>query len=191
MKKILLGSLVLLMFSASIVLFNISCNKDSDAQPNPTSSNCIGPQPKFQFKANGKLYVCDAVFDKRLGWVANRAPFVYNENIPFLDVYDSESILSGSVYSSSTNSSLTTINLAINTTNPSVGTFNETNVYGECNFDFDDYTYTVHSHTITFTRVSDGTADGKFSGVTKVASNPNQSVSITDGVFSNIPIVQN
>jgi hypothetical protein len=38
MKKLLLGSLVLLLFSASIVLFNISCNKDSDAQPQ--QSNC-------------------------------------------------------------------------------------------------------------------------------------------------------
>jgi hypothetical protein len=42
MKKLLLGSLVLLMFSSSIILFNISCNKDSDAQPNSNSSNCYG-----------------------------------------------------------------------------------------------------------------------------------------------------
>lgn len=38
MKKLLLGSLVLLMFTSSIVVFNISCNKELDAQPN--QSNC-------------------------------------------------------------------------------------------------------------------------------------------------------
>jgi Tol biopolymer transport system component len=41
MKKLLLGSIVLLMFSASIILFNISCNKESDAQSNSSSSVLI------------------------------------------------------------------------------------------------------------------------------------------------------
>jgi hypothetical protein len=47
MKKLLLGSLVLLLFSASIIIFNISCNKESDAQTTnyvlpPATSSSLG-----------------------------------------------------------------------------------------------------------------------------------------------------
>jgi hypothetical protein len=190
MKKILLGSLVLLTFSASIILFNISCNKESDAQPNSNSSNCIGPQPKFQFKANGKLYVCDAVFDKRIGWSGNFNDL--NEGgVPCLRG-STRFELSGGLYSPTSGES-TYINLFLSNTNPTVGTYNENNIGSDCNFDFDNYIYTSSTHTITFTRVSNETADGTFSGVVKTVSfggqpNPNMTVTITDGVFSNIPI---
>jgi len=195
MKNLLLGSLVLLMFSASIILFNISCNKESDAQPNSNSSNCMGPQPKFQYKANGKLYICDPVFDKRIGWTqANNTFFTgYTPSLSSSAVGSTE--LSGGLTTSSGKEVFINLFLSINST-PSVGTYNENNISSDCRFEeFDNYSYSSSTHTITFTRVSNGTADGTFSGTVKTSSfagqpNPNKTVTITEGVFTNIPTFQ-
>jgi hypothetical protein len=188
MKKLLLGSLVLLIFSASIVLFNISCNKDSDAQQQ-NQTNCMGPQPKFQFRANGKLYICDPVFDKRIGWVqANNFDWIEGYT-PSLSSDEDNTLLSGGF--STVSGADNYINLALSiTSTPTVGTYNENNIESDCRFeDFDNTGYYRSTHTIKFTRVSNGTADGTFSGTVRTTdTNPVKTVTITDGVFSNIPI---
>ena len=189
MKKLLLGSLVLLMFSASIVVFNISCNKESDAQPQ-SQTFCMGPQPKFQFKANGKLYVCDPAFDKRIGWVmANSSIREYYSPDLFSSSQGTE--LGGGLVTSS--GKRVFINLFLsNTSTPSVGTYNENSIQSDSRFEeFDNNSYNSSTHTITFTRVSNGTADGTFSGTVRTTNtNPIKTVTITDGVFSNVPTFQ-
>lgn len=194
MKKLLLGSLVLLMFSASIVLFNISCNKESDAQPQ-SQTFCMGPQPKFQFKANGKLYICDPVFDKRIGWTkANNyeGTDATDGYTPDLHIGRDGSVIGGGYTSASFAD--TYINLALKiTSTPTTGIpYNENDIESDCRFeDFDNNNsfYNRSTHTITFTRVSNGTADGTFSGTVRTTNtNPIKTVTITDGAFSNIPI---
>ena len=191
MKKLILGSLVLLMFSASIVLFNISCNKDSDAQQQ-NQTNCMGPQPKFQFRANGKLYVGDPVFDKRIGWTKVNNYEGTNSGdgyTPELSIGSDVTLLSGGYTSASFADNY--VNLALSTTStPTVGTYTENNIISDCRFeDFDNTGYTRSTHTIKFTRVSNGTADGTFSGTVRtVNTTPVKSVTISEGVFSNIPI---
>ena len=77
MKKLLLGSLVLLLFSASITLFNISCNKDSDAQP--SQSNCPNTATVI-FTVN---FPSDA--PPRLGRVTDNGISLYSENNSTID----------------------------------------------------------------------------------------------------------
>jgi hypothetical protein len=190
MKKILLGSLVLMIFSASIIIFNISCNKDSDAQPNSNSSNCIGPQPKAQLIANGKPYNGDYKFDHRLGWVYKEGgTYVYLNNNTMIFKF-----ASASPYSSM---KLTFQNIS----NPVIGT---TYTYlvqqGTCYFNElsnSGYTEDGGSINLIFTRISNGTADGKLSGAISYkrlntgTSPANITFAITDGIFSNIPINNN
>ncbi len=177
-----------MIFSASIIIFNISCNKDSDAQPNSNSSNCIGPQPKFQFKANGKLYVCDAIFDNRIGWVGNYLPYQNEGGLPSFSISQYNNVtnseLSGGVLTSSGSNF---INLYMTLADASVGTYySEPNSGADCTIE--NVQYWGSTHSITFTRVSNGTADGTFSGTLIKKDSPNVTISLTEGVFSNIPI---
>jgi hypothetical protein len=179
MKKLLLGSLVLLMFSASIVVFNISCNKESDAQQ--TSNNCIGPQPKVQFNANGKTYNGDYKFDQRLGWFIDfdetpSSIMIFNNSMQF-------TVVTSNVYSQMR---FTFPNI----TEPTAGT---TYTYlvkpGTCYFDnTNGSSENGGTISLTFTRVSGGTADGTFSGAISYTSPLNQTITITNGAFSNIPV---
>jgi hypothetical protein len=191
-KKLLIASAVMLLFSISITIFNLSCNKPADAQPQ-SQTNCMGPQPKFQFKANGKLYVCDPVFDKRIGWtmVNNyEGTGATDGYTPDLHIGSDYSILGGGYLSPSFVE--TYINLKLSTTStPTVGTYNENNIESDCSFSEIDNNgfYNRSTHTITFTRVSNGTVDGTFSGTVRTTNTtPVKTVTITEGVFSNIPI---
>ncbi len=181
-KNLLLGSIVLTLFSISILIFQMSCSQQAPAQT--SNSNCIGPQPKFQFKANGNLYICDAIFDSRLGWVGNVIP--YNV-VPHIqpDGQNGSYGLTGWVKNASGN---TFINFYFPSTNTvTVGTYNSSS--SDCQFSFDSHSYNSGSQVINFTRVSNGTADGTFSGtVQSVMATPTQVVTITEGVFSNIPV---
>jgi len=179
-KNLLLGSLLLCLFSTAIIIFQLSCSQQAPAQ----TSSCIGAQPKFQFKANGNLYVCDAVFDSRLGWVGN---FQSRYNVaPNLEGITGIYSLSGAVRNSS---GLTSLIFMFSSTNPpSFGTYNGSS--SDCCFSFDSVnTYNRGSQIINFTRISNGTADGTFSGtVQKGMPTPTQTINITEGVFSNIPV---
>jgi hypothetical protein len=65
MKKLLLGSIVLSAFSVSVALFQISCNKTSNAQ----SSNPTTTQNKFVYLLEGG--VTGAGSDNGQIWIAN------------------------------------------------------------------------------------------------------------------------
>ena len=195
-KKLLLQSLLLLII--------YSCSTPSTSTPSTpsTTNSCIGPQPKFQFKANGTLYVCDAVFDNRLGWVGNHTPYRNEGQVPNLHYASNSSYSGGTTITThyyvlqggvSTSSSETYINLNIQTnTLPLVSVpYNETNIFSDCVFNLGGGGYTTSTHSITFTRISNGTADGSFSGTVKSSSTPSNTVNITDGVFSNIPVFSN
>ena len=192
-KNLLLGSIVLTLFSISVLIFQFSCSQQAPAQISGT--NCIGPQPKFQFKANGVLYVCDALYDSRVGWYGNLFGQLQEGggNLPRI-INGDTIILSGALKTTSSNSTYTYIGLFIpNATLLSTGAiYTSTNVYTDCNFSFsygNGYMYNKSNHTVTFTRVSNGTADGTFSGAVWPTSAPSQVVTITDGVFSNLPVL--
>jgi hypothetical protein len=178
MKNLLLGSLVLLMFSSSIILFNISCNKESDAQP--STSNCVGPQPKVQFNANGKTYNGDYKFDQRLGWTTNE--------FESTTIQLSNNLMEFYIWSSNYYSRL---GLKFpNVSNLTAGT-TYTYLAQPGNSYFDNTTGSSEKGgtiSVTFTRVSGGTADGTFSGAISYTAPSNQTVTITNGTFSNIPI---
>lgn len=191
-KKLFLGSLVLFLFSAAIIIFQISCSQQAPAQTSTT--NCIGAQPKFQFKANGTLYVCDAVFDNRFGWKGNYFPDEQGE-LPNLRFNSSSTNphyeLCGGMSTSTTNKS--GINLFLQTTSlPSENiVYNYNNVTSDCGFSFSNSAYTMSSFIVTFNNINrnnSGVASGIFSGTVWPTSTPSQIVTITDGLFSNIPI---
>ena len=77
MKKLLLGSLVLLIFSASITLFNISCKKESNAQP--SQSNCANTATVI-FTVN---FPSDAA--PRLGRASDNGIYLESESNSIID----------------------------------------------------------------------------------------------------------
>ncbi|MFN5334566.1 MAG: hypothetical protein ACK5BV_05205 [Bacteroidota bacterium] len=190
MKKVLLGSLVLLMFSASIVLFNISCNKESDAQPQ-SQSNCVGPQPTLRFKGNGVLYECKGINDSRVGWAGY--PFWSKENS--FQTYD----LSFSNYDDDYNVFANFPNTAnkvggfVTIKSLSIGTYtNSDNV-----FVFPDlnYRWELNPGSLVFiiTSKNNGYASGTFSGKFPAGNSANATgpeMNITEGVFTNIPVYE-
>ena len=189
-RNLLLASASLTIFSLSIILFQISCKKEATAQN--STNNCLGLQPKLQFKANGSLYVCDALFDNRVGWYGNYTDQLHGEGggeLPAVYVNSSESSITGGRSISTTSS--TYINLYIQSlSSPTTNTpYTSTNIHSDCSIPMSSTINDRSTHTITFTRVSGGTADGTFSGTVWPTSAPSQIVSITDGVFLNLPIL--
>ena len=172
MKRILLGSIVLIVFSLSIIIFQISCSKSSDAQ-NPT--NCIGSQPKMQFKWNGTIYNSDAVFDIRIGWAT----------YPYIKFISSGA---GNILSSSNGQSNVFLQLYFpSSQNLAAGSYPVTN--GNCACIINGTSYTTGTFTIVINIVANGYAEGTFSGSVST-SNGSSTLTITEGVFSNVPIVQ-
>jgi hypothetical protein len=199
MKKFLLGSLVLLMFSASIILFNASCNKDSDAQPNSNSSNCIGPQPTLQFKGNGVLYVCKGVNDSRVGWSGYPVIWRGNDSRPFyrLDFCNYKQTVDYSgQYNVNFPITSNTVGgfIAMSTANLSIGTY--TSADDAIRFDNLDHEYEANDGriTINITSIKDGLASGTFSGNLPATGTGNfnrgPQMNITEGVFTSIPVFE-
>jgi len=189
-KKLLLASASLTIFSLSIILFQISCKKDATAQN--STNNCLGLQPKFQYKANGTLYVCDALFDNRIGWYGNFTNQLHGEGggeLPAVYINSNEFEISGGVSISTTSS--TYINLYIQSlSSPTTNTpYTSTNIHSDCSIPMSSTINDRSTHTITFTRVSGGTADGTFFGTVWPNSAPSQIITITDGMFYNIPVL--
>lgn len=170
---------LLCIFILYLLFIQTSCKKESTNQNNVTS-NCIGPQPKMQFKANRVLYSCDAIFDSRLGWA---------DNIPTIG-YDASSGglggLSGSFNPTSNFPNGGGIDIIFRRPIPpplTVGTYNSLDQlpggtdgsFGNCG-----------NFTINISRVSNGTADGTFYGTVWESATPNQVITISEGVFSNV-----
>lgn len=167
MKIFLLASVILTFFAASIVLLQMSCSKRVDAQTQ--STNCIGLQAKIQFKHNGTQEIIDAMFDSRIGYV-NSPSIVITSNIVFL---------TGKYGYGGPNPA---VNLRINLgsgSSLSVGTFVKP---GTCTLNGVDY---PAAFTVIITSTSNGYANGTFSGTLNSPS----TVTLTEGVISNLPIV--
>ena len=176
MKQVLLGSVILTFFAISITLFQLSCSKSSEAQTQ--TSNCIGTQPKMQFKWNNNLSNCDAVFDAKLGW--KTSPTINGKNNNFtLMSWEGYGYLSTSVAS---------LNLYFpNGQQPVVGSYTVTN--GFCDCFINNTQYSKGTYTIVITSVANGYANGTFYGSVSTTSG-SSTVTLTEGVFTNIPIVQ-
>lgn len=179
MKKLLLASLVLMIFSTSIVVFNISCNKESDAQPQ-IPSNCVGPQPTLRFKGNGVLYECKGVNDSRVGWAGY--PF-WSSSILIFDNYGF------SIFPTTPNKVGGFVKIA----SLSAGTFTNTdNVF---NFPDLKYRWELNPGSLVFiiTSKNNGYASGTFSGKLPAGNSANAmgpEMKITEGVFTNIPFFE-
>ncbi len=175
-KKILLASASLTIFSLSIILFQISCKKDATAQN--STNNCIGPQPKFQFKANGVLNNCDAVYNNRIGWI-NGPSFCLN-NKPGSSHYE---LVSSDGYGFS-NGGNSIIFILPNNQQPATGLFSITDTDSYIN----GVNYAQCNQTIIITAIENNgtTIKGTFSGT---FTNGTNNITITDGEFSEVPII--
>lgn len=171
MKKLLKTSILLLFFALSIILFQISCTKEADSQS--STSSCLSLKPTFQFKINGLVKNCDAVYNELIGW----------DKCPIIQQYGNKNwILIGR---SGRNSSLNAegIYLTGSTTTPVVGTSSNTNPFAV----IDNIAYYFGNYTIIITKIENNRASGTFSGTLKVTST-SPSLQITEGTFSNLPI---
>jgi hypothetical protein len=118
----------------------------------PTSNNVlIGPQPKFEYKANGVLINSDAIYDARIGY------------IDFPHIIRSGS--NGFSFSSAGGEYLTVslpnfLNFSILTNVITQTTYSCTGSDSK----FGGLFYYSGNQTITITRVNNGYADGTFSG---------------------------
>lgn len=168
-----------------------SCTPSTPVTPS-TNNVVIGPQPKFQFKANGTLYICDALFDSRIGWYGNWYQQLKEGGgqVPAVYTYNGQNELSGGLETGPLNSS-TYLNLQIPSATITVGSFTSNNMsIVDCGFAAYPTTgnWKSNSHTIIFSRISNGTADGTFSA-TLTSTVGNTTVNITEGSFSNIPVL--
>lgn len=172
MKKLLKSSVALLIFSFSMILFQLSCSKTAESQNQ--SQNCLNNQPKFQFKINGSLKVCDAIYNELVGW--DRCPFVqyYGDgqtNWRMRGLYGRGSFTNQGIY----------IHGGISA--PTIGTIQSSRVSGY----IDNQEYLAGNITIIITAQNNNRISGTFSGNIRTTSNGNN-VPITNGEFSNIPV---
>lgn len=184
MKRLFLASALLTFFSFSVILFQVSCQKDASAQDR---TNCLGAQPTFKFKVNGTLYDCSALFDSRVGWYGNTSSSsvtnLIEGELPHISKESTAYTFSGGNVSAHLNF------ISFSTAAPAVGTISVTNGSSDCSIP--SFTLcTKATYTITFTRVSNGTADGTFSGTTWNPATPGNVATITEGTFSNIMVIQ-
>jgi hypothetical protein len=154
-----------------------SCEPTTPEPPTPNNV-VIGPQPKFQYKANGALIIADAVYDPRVGYVNYPA---ITKSYRYASIYEFSSFggeeivpLTTRLYFGISANVLTQTTYACTNSDSSIGGIN----------------YDGENMTITFTRVSNGYADGTFSGTISRTS-PASTVTITEGKFSNVPILNN
>jgi hypothetical protein len=191
--------------------FLSSCTPDTPDTPvPPTNNSVIGPQPTFQFKGNGTLYVCNAVADSRLGWVGfprivkqvNKNPIngsitsnydiiiCNKKDIP--TKYSQEGAFLAN-YPITQNTVAGTFVFGSNISNLTTGTFQIIDM----GIDFINlgyhYEFNPNVITLTITNVNNGLASGNFSGVIPGGSsqiNNGPQMTITEGIFSNVPILE-
>jgi hypothetical protein len=163
----------LLIIALCCLPFFYSCEPTTPEPPTPNNV-VIGPQPKFQYKANGALINQDAVYDPRVGYITYPAIIKYNGSGSY--EFRSFNVTVGSL----PNRLIFFIqaNTITQTTYTTTGSDSYNGGLG----------YFSGNQTITITRVSNGYADGTFSG-TISRTNPASTVTITEGKFSNLPII--
>jgi len=202
MKKIIFSAVVLFVFSLSMIVFQISCNKSSVAQ---RPSDCVGPQPKLQFVANGVTYNCDGVWDARFGWV-NFPYFIKSirgvDNTPYYNLY-AENL--NSPYAGDDPGHFNVFpnnqyqcrfyldfnNVAANLTVGSYSVGTQITLYDKVNrteIGCETGSRPINTFQFNITRISNGSAFGNFSGYIDCPFNSSPRITITDGAFENIPI---
>ena len=189
----------------SVILFQVGCTKDNSSSNNNNNTNsCIGPQPKLQFKSNGVLYNLDALFNSKLGWinspVITKIPITPYPGGPTykyrcrLQAGNDKGDLNYLPNTNMPSDAFFLIDFSYNNPKLLAGNYKNdagdmfctgTNNCAECNT-FNN-TITININTIT-----NGYASGTFSGNIPAGSSPckNESMTITDGVFSNIPVFE-
>lgn len=188
MKKLLLASVALTMFSISIILFQISCKKEVLAQ---AASFTCAQKPKLQFYGNGILYSFDAVLYSGL-WLDFPYIKAYSINPStsnfriYADLKLTEKDYISVVHSVS-------IDLASYTNNIIVGNYPTNNIIPAFRF----VLYTGPANLITFastnyvvniSKIENNLATGTFSGT--LLSPVGAPYTITQGTFSNIPVIR-
>ena len=192
-----------LFYSAVVItaLLMSSCTPD-----NPTTTNnqttTICPQPSLQFKGNGILYVCNAVADSRLGWVG--FPRLVNQdnpsnnysgyNLEFTNhkIYSEEGTWSAN-YPITQNTVDAYIDFGPTVANLTVGNYSNTDM--GMGFPNLNYTYETNPNSLNLniTSLTNGLASGTFSGSIPGGTGPlnnGPQMIITDGIFSNIPVIE-
>ena len=175
MKKV---TTLLAVVVLSITFF--SCSKDGGSS---TSSTTQPPQPKLQCYENGVLCIYDAVWDNRIGWIDYP-----NLNNSYTNQTDKSHPYDLFAYhpTFSNDTSVKHINFYFPNNNPlTVGSVNIT--LNDCWFQHNSFP--KGSGVITITRLSNGTADGTFSGSFNSYSGSPATLNITQGQFSNIPVI--
>jgi hypothetical protein len=164
----------LLVIALFCLPFLYSCEPTTPEPPTPNNV-VIGPQPKFQYKANGALIIADAVYDARVGYISYPAMIKYNGS----NSYEFGSS-NGETTGSLTNSLIFGIPANVITQTTYSITGSDSKIGG--------LSYYSANVTMTITRVSNGYADGTFNG-TLSRTNPGSTVTLTEGKFSNVPII--
>ena len=201
MKKLYLESLVLLVLSASIILFNMSCNKESDVQ---TPANCNEPAATFKYRWNGTLYEMNGSLTQnaREGSLIRKEQTYDNintSNNPFDFMNGDELTNTSYLYSiHATKNNFygdeggPILEIELRTTSltaPKTFTSdnNEIKMVYFCHPEYSE----GQQFTVTFTKIANGYADGSFSGIVKYNDNGQQkTVQITDGEFKNVRILE-
>lgn len=192
MKKFLFSAAVLFAFSLSMIVFQISCNKSSVAQ---RPSDCVGPQPKLQFVANGVTYNCDAIYKEGLGWV--KAPYINTGAVfgagGFTLVASSTKGYDDGMYIFSNLQHTAHLSLYKNAqiaANSSYTIQNGHNValYNNGTLVARAENNTTTSISLTITSIVNGYASGTFSGQTDSNDPRLPRINISEGTFSNIPV---
>jgi hypothetical protein len=169
-----------ILFVLGIAILLSACSTENPTNPNPTSTSCIGPQPKFQYKVNGALRVINATFDPRFGWKNEyRDGTANHQELPKLTQDDTRCSISCNGIDSE-------IWLGFTSQIISTGTYTDS-----FPGDFEDPSVFINgsqfvNNTVNITRFSNGTVDGTF---TATVTNGTLTASITEGQFSNIPVV--
>jgi hypothetical protein len=199
LKKLILGSLVLIMFSASIVVFNISCNKETDAQ---TSSNCNEPAATFKYKWNGILYEMNGSLTQnaREGSLIRKEqttnngatnPFDNANGDPLTNTKYLYSILATkNNYYGDEGGPILEIELRT-TSLTAPKTFTSAN--NEIKWVYFNHPEEAagEQFTVNFIKIANGYADGSFSGVVKYNNNGQLiTIQVTEGEFKNVKILE-
>lgn len=198
LKKLVLGSLILIMFSASIVVFNISCNKETDAQ---TSSNCNEPAATFKYKWNGILYEMNGSLTQnaREGSLIRKEQTYDNintSNNPF-DLMNGDELTNTkylySIHATKNNfygdEGGPILEIELRTTSLTAPkTFTSANNEIKSVYFCHPVNAEGQQFTVTFTKIANGYADGSFSGTVRTTNG--QNVQITEGEFKNVKILE-
>lgn len=171
------SSLVITLISL-VTFLSLSCNPNGGGQGSICSA---ATQPKLQFKANGTLYNFDAICTSGIGWTEYSYFKKGTGTLNSVPYYNYE--LSSGDHPRNGNSLI----LGLPQNQPlTVGTY--TCTWSDTHLD--GKFYTRGTQTVVVTSITNNRANGTFSGTLLENSPGTNSVTITEGVFSNLMIEQ-